>query len=99
MLNKGKEMNYSIKVININSEEKITEINGSGKIAVHSADKVQILANESGIFSFFSGKSQNTENLIAIRNGKNLEIILENGDVFNFYKLLQLRKCNQYRVC
>ena len=78
-------MNYSIKVVSKNNQENITEINGSSKIAVHSADKIQILANDSGgILSFFGSKSQNTENLIAIKNGKNLEIILENGDVLTF---------------
>ena len=73
-------MSYSIKVINKNIE-KITEINGSGKIAVHSADKIQVLTNESGILSIIGINSQNTENLIAIKNGKNLEIILESGDI------------------
>ena len=78
-------MNYSIKVISKNSQENITEINGSGKVAVHSADKIQILANnDSGILSLFGSKSQNTENLIAVKSGNNLEIILENGDVLTF---------------
>ena len=78
-------MNYSIKVVSKNSQENITEINGSGKVAVHSADKIQILANnDSGILSLFGSKSQNTENLIAVKSGNNLEIILENGDVLTF---------------
>ena len=77
-------MNYSIKVISNNSQENITEINGSGKITVHSADKIQILSNDSGILSFFGSKTKDIENLIAIKNGNNLEIILENGDVITF---------------
>ena len=78
-------MNHSIKVISKNSQENIIEINGSGKVAVHSADKIQILANnDSGILSLFGSKSQNTENLIAVKSGNNLEIILENGDVLTF---------------
>ena len=46
-------MNYSIKVINKNNQESVTEINGSGKIAVLAADKIQILSNDSGVLSFF----------------------------------------------
>jgi len=63
-------MNYSIKVISKDGQTKTTEINGSGKIAVSSADQIQLLA---------AGK-----NLIAIKKGKDLQIILENGDVLTF---------------
>jgi VCBS repeat-containing protein len=77
-------MNYSIKVTTKDNEVKTIEINGSSKVAVHSADKIQILGNESGVLSFFGSKSQNIENLIAVKNGNNLEIILENGDILTF---------------
>lgn len=87
-INEENVMSYSIKVVNKNNQENITEINGSGKISVHSADKIQILSNDSGILSFFGSKSKDIENLIAIKNGNNLVIMLENGDVItlaNFY--------------
>ena len=78
-------MKYSIKVVSKSGQENITEINGSSKVAVKSADQIQILLEDSsGILSFFGSKSSNTENLIAVKNGKNLEIILENGDVLTF---------------
>jgi len=75
-------MKYSIKVISKNGQSKIIEINGSGKLAVKESDKIQILENDSaGILSLFGSKSENTSNLIALKKGKDLEVLLENGDV------------------
>jgi len=65
-------MNYSIKVKSQDGQEKITEINGSGKVAVNSADQINF------------SSSAKYENMIILRKGKDLKILLENGDVLTF---------------
>ena len=77
-------MAYQIQVKDKGGNSRLIEANESQKINIHSEDTIQISANKSGIFGFFQEKSTNIDNLIVIRNGKNLEIILENGDVLTF---------------
>ncbi|MGY9053590.1 MAG: hypothetical protein ACKVH9_08545, partial [Rhodobacterales bacterium] len=81
-------MNYSIKIVSKANKENTKEINGTGKVQIHSGDKIQILSDGAGVFSVVGNKSNNTGNLIAVKKGNDLQIMLENGDIItltNFY--------------
>ena len=77
-------MTYSVKVINKAKQENIIEVNGPARIIVYPGDNFDLLSNASGIASFYGGKSKLAENLIAIKKGENLDVILESGDIITF---------------
>ena len=81
-------MNYSIKIVTKENKENTSEINGSGKVLVRGGDKVQIVSDGVGVFSLAGSNPKSIGNLIAIKKGNDLQIMLENGDIItltNFY--------------
>ena len=81
-------MSYIIRVVSKAAKESTSEVSGSGKFLVQSGDKIQILSDGAGIFSFAGSSSKGIKNLIAVKKGNDLQIMLENGDIItltNFY--------------
>ena len=67
-------MAYQIQIINKQGILKSLEAPASQKINIKSADRIQISANDNGIFDF---SVLTIANLIVLKNGKNLEIFFD----------------------